>query len=65
MTNIMRSSRLPEGWKKWVEPDGRSGESGTMTEPLIRPAVDADAAALGMLGRQTFLDTFVEGFGIP
>lgn len=36
-----------------------------MTEPLIRPAVDADAAALGELGRQTFLDTFVEGFGIP
>ena len=36
-----------------------------MTEPLIRPAVDADAAALGVLGRQTFLDTFVEGFGIP
>jgi len=51
--------------KKWVEPDGRSGESGPMTEPLIRPAVDADAAALGVLGRQTFLDTFVEGFGIP
>ena len=36
-----------------------------MTEPLIRPAVDADAAALGVLGRQTFLDTFVDGFGIP
>lgn len=36
-----------------------------MTEPLIRPAVDADAAALGVLGRQTFIDTFVEGFAIP
>ena len=36
-----------------------------MTAALIRPAVDADAAALGVLGRQTFLDTFVEGFGIP
>lgn len=36
-----------------------------MTEPLIRPAVDADAAALGELGRRTFLDTFVDGFGIP
>ncbi len=36
-----------------------------MTEPLIRPAVDADAAALGELGRQTFIDTFVDGFGIP
>src|SRR5690606_23314681 len=36
-----------------------------MTEPLIRPAVDADAAALGVLGRQTFIDTFVAGFGIP
>ena len=36
-----------------------------MTEPLIRPAVDADAEALGVLGRQTFIDTFVDGFGIP
>jgi len=36
-----------------------------MTEPLIRPAVQADAAALGALGRQTFLDTFVDGFAIP
>ena len=36
-----------------------------MTEPVIRPAVEADAAALGVLGRQTFNDTFVEGFGIP
>lgn len=36
-----------------------------MTEPLIRPAVEADAAALGVLGRQTFIDTFVDGFGIP
>ncbi|MDP1913626.1 GNAT family N-acetyltransferase [Brevundimonas sp.] len=36
-----------------------------MTDALIRPAVDADAAALGVLGRQTFLDTFVEGFAIP
>jgi GNAT superfamily N-acetyltransferase len=36
-----------------------------MTEPVIRAAVDADAAALGALGRQTFIDTFVDGFGIP
>ena len=36
-----------------------------MTEPLIRPAVDSDATALGVLGRQTFIDTFVDGFGIP
>ena len=36
-----------------------------MTEPVIRPAVDADAAALGGLGRQTFIDTFVDGFAIP
>jgi GNAT superfamily N-acetyltransferase len=36
-----------------------------MTKPVIRPAVDADAAALGELGRQTFIDTFVSGFGIP
>lgn len=36
-----------------------------MTEPVIRPAVDADAAALGALGQQTFIDTFVDGFGVP
>ena len=36
-----------------------------MTEPLIRSAVETDAAALDVLGRQTFIDTFVDGFGIP
>ncbi|VXB15178.1 GNAT family N-acetyltransferase [Brevundimonas sp. G8] len=36
-----------------------------MTEIVIRPARPEDAAALGALGRQTFIDTFVEGFGIP
>ena len=36
-----------------------------MTEPVIRPAVEADAEALAALGRQTFIDTFVTGFGIP
>jgi len=36
-----------------------------MTDPVIRPAVEADAAALGELGRRTFIDTFVTGFGIP
>ncbi|WP_395942549.1 GNAT family N-acetyltransferase [Brevundimonas sp.] len=36
-----------------------------MTEPVIRPARPEDAAALGALGRQTFIDTFVDGFGIP
>lgn len=36
-----------------------------MTDAVIRPAVDADAAALGALGWQTFLDTFVDGFGVP
>ena len=36
-----------------------------MTEPVIRPAVDADAPALAALGRQTFVDTFVAGFAIP
>ncbi|MFN7108929.1 MAG: GNAT family N-acetyltransferase [Brevundimonas sp.] len=36
-----------------------------MTEIVIRPARLDDAAALGALGRQTFVDTFVEGFGIP
>ncbi|PZU00588.1 MAG: GNAT family N-acetyltransferase [Brevundimonas sp.] len=36
-----------------------------MTAPVIRPAHPDDAAALGALGRQTFVDTFVTGFGIP
>ena len=36
-----------------------------MTAPVIRPARLEDAAALGALGRQTFVDTFVTGFGIP
>ncbi|HYC96760.1 GNAT family N-acetyltransferase [Brevundimonas sp.] len=36
-----------------------------MTEPVIRPATDADAPALAELGRETFTDTFVAGFGIP
>ena len=35
-----------------------------MTEIAIRPARLDDSAALGALGRQTFVDTFVEGFGI-
>ena len=36
-----------------------------MTAPVIRPARLEDAAALGALGRQTFVDTFVTGFRIP
>ena len=36
-----------------------------MTEILIRPARPDDAEPLGVLGRQTFVDTFVDGFGIP
>ena len=36
-----------------------------MTEIVIRPARLDEAAALGALGRQTFVNTFVEGFGIP
>lgn len=38
-----------------------------MSEIAIRPAVEADAAALATLGRETFIDTFVapEGFAIP
>jgi len=36
-----------------------------MTEILIRPARPDDAEPLGVLGRQTFIDTFVDGFGIP
>ena len=38
-----------------------------MTDAVIRPACPEDAAALGALGRQTFIDTFVarDGFAIP
>ncbi|WP_303718854.1 hypothetical protein [Brevundimonas naejangsanensis] len=36
-----------------------------MSDPVIRPARPDDAAALAVLGRQTFIDTFVTGFGIP
>lgn len=36
-----------------------------MTEVLIRPAKPDDAEALGALGRRTFIETFVDGFGIP
>ena len=36
-----------------------------MTEAVIRAATLADAEALARVGRQTFVDTFVEGFGIP
>lgn len=38
-----------------------------MTDTLIRPPRPEDAAALGTLGRQTFIDTFVaeDGFAIP
>ena len=38
-----------------------------MTDVLIRPARPEDAAPLGLLGRQTFIDTFVaeDGFAIP
>ncbi|MBU1347066.1 MAG: GNAT family N-acetyltransferase [Alphaproteobacteria bacterium] len=38
-----------------------------MTAALIRPARPEDAKALGVLGRQTFIDTFVadDGFAIP
>lgn len=36
-----------------------------MSDVVIRPARPEDAAALAVLGRQTFVDTFVTGFGIP
>lgn len=36
-----------------------------MTDVLIRPPTTDDAQALGELGRQTFVDTFVAGFAIP
>lgn len=36
-----------------------------MSEAIIRSATETDAEALGPLGRQTFIDTFVDGFAIP
>lgn len=36
-----------------------------MTDAVIRPARLEDAEPLARLGRQTFIDTFVTGFGIP
>ncbi len=36
-----------------------------MSEITIRPARPDDAQALAALGRKTFIDTFVTGFGIP
>jgi len=36
-----------------------------MTDVVIRSATLADAPALAVLGRQTFVDAFVEGFAIP
>jgi len=36
-----------------------------MSDAVIRPARPDDAPALAELGRQTFIDTFVTGFGIP
>lgn len=36
-----------------------------MSDFQIREARPEDAAAIGRLGRQTFIDTFVEGFAIP
>ena len=37
----------------------------TSQDLVIRPARADDARALSVLGRQTFIDTFVTGFGIP
>lgn len=36
-----------------------------MSDAVIRHACLEDASALATLGRQTFIDTFVTGFGIP
>jgi ribosomal protein S18 acetylase RimI-like enzyme len=36
-----------------------------MTDAVIRPARTQDAQQLADLGRETFIDTFVTGFGIP
>ncbi len=36
-----------------------------MNDPVIRQPTLADADALAVIGRRTFIDTFVDGFGIP
>lgn len=36
-----------------------------MNDDLIRPARVDDAEALAALGRETFIDTFIDGFQIP
>jgi GNAT superfamily N-acetyltransferase len=36
-----------------------------MNDVVIRTPTAAHAETLGALGRQTFIDTFVDGFGIP
>ncbi|WP_339915556.1 GNAT family N-acetyltransferase [uncultured Brevundimonas sp.] len=36
-----------------------------MTDVVIRPARPEDAPAVARLGQTTFVETFVEGFGIP
>lgn len=36
-----------------------------MTETVIRPAQPQDIDALSALGERTFVETFVDGFGIP
>ena len=35
-----------------------------MTDAVIRPARPDDAEPLAALGRQTFIDTFVNGFAV-
>lgn len=39
--------------------------SETLNNVTIRPGRAEDAEALSALGRQTFVETFVDGFGIP
>ncbi|MCW5836736.1 MAG: GNAT family N-acetyltransferase [Labilithrix sp.] len=36
-----------------------------MSDAVIRPGREEDAEALAELGRKVFVDTFVDGFGIP
>jgi ribosomal protein S18 acetylase RimI-like enzyme len=53
--------------RRRVESREAMAESEPMSEVIIRPATDADADALAAIGRQTFIDTFVDvgGFAIP
>lgn len=48
-----------------ISPANQSFMTDVSAQISFRPAQSQDAAALSVLSRQTFYETFVEGFGIP